>query len=517
MTRVLLVKPYQPSVCTARCPPLGILYLASELREALGSRLSIEALDARLYGMSPEQVACVAADADIVGISAENLEARATHEIARLLKAIDPQKRVVIGGPYAHYRALEVMEAGPEVDWVFDGEADRAFPEAVRRHLDGEPFDGLAGMYFRRGTEVVEPPGLDTIADLDALPFPAWDLADLDAYENHESFTVWRGRRRYATLFTSRGCPYKCAYCHDIFGKKFRWRSAENVVDEIRLLKDTYGVEEFQIIDDIFNLHKPRLRKIFAMLEERYEPGELAFCFPNGLRGDILKKDVIQTLKKGGTYSITVAVETVTDRLQKLIQKDLDVPKVGDFIRYAHEEGILVKAFFMLGFPTESRREMWNTFKFAWRSPLTFANFFSVIPQPATPLYELAKRENPEALAKVCQDDYLTGKSWYELAYGFPLRVALTLASGLFYLAAPWRVWRILRRIPLWNCTFMLNGLGGPLFSRVRRRFAPHRPQRWEAPPASATGRTIGSTAKSPAARDHPAPIDLGVGDRPLL
>jgi anaerobic magnesium-protoporphyrin IX monomethyl ester cyclase len=483
MAKVLLVKPFQPAVCTGMSPPLGILYLASTLRQQLGGRVSVEALDARLYSLRPDEVAHAARDADIVGISAENLEAAATKEIARLIKRRDPAKRVVVGGPYAHNRATEVMRDCPEVDWTFDGESDRVFPEAVGRYLDGRDFDGILGMYHRRGGEVRQPAGTDTIKDLDALPFPAWDLVDFEAYEQAEAMNVWRKRRRYGSLFTSRGCPYKCAYCHDIFGKRFRFRSAENVVEEICLLVDEYGVEEFQVVDDIFNLHKPRLNKIFSALEQRYGTGKLCFIFPNGLRADILTDDVVRTLKRGGTYAVSLAIETVTPRLQTLIQKDLDIPKTKRFIDVCHREGILTRGFFMLGFPTETRREILSTVRFAIRSRLTAATFFSVVPQPETPMYDLAKRVDADALARVNQDDYYMGRSWYELATGFSIRRLSSFAFLAFYLLSPARLLRIATSIPLWNLKHILRQflgiavLGRDIMNPGRRRLRRFRPE----------------------------------------
>ena len=143
---------------------------------------------------------------------------------------------------------------------------------------------------------------------------------------------------------------------------------------EIYLLVDQYGVEEFQIVDDIFNLHKPRLKMIFAGLEQRYGVGKLHFIFPNGLRGDILTEDVVKTLKRGGTYALSLAVETVTPRLQTLIEKDLDIPKTKRFIDLCYQEGILARGFFMLGFPTETKKELLSTIWFALRSHLRSAS-----------------------------------------------------------------------------------------------------------------------------------------------
>ena len=99
--------------------------------------------------------------------------------------------------------------------------------------------------------------------------------------------------KRYAPIFTSRGCPYLCNYCHDLFGKRFIHRSSEHVLEEIELLYENYGVDEFEIVDDIFNLHKPRLKKIMGEVKRRW-PGKIHFCFPNGVRADIMDEEVIE-------------------------------------------------------------------------------------------------------------------------------------------------------------------------------------------------------------------------------
>ena len=120
--------------------------------------MSVEAIDARLYSLTPEEVCRMVRDADIVGLSAENLEARVTKEIATLVKRMDPTKIVAVGGPYAHYRAPEVLEGCPDVDWAFDGECDRVFPKPFVASPTAS-FDGILGMHYREDGEILRPLG----------------------------------------------------------------------------------------------------------------------------------------------------------------------------------------------------------------------------------------------------------------------------------------------------------------------------------------------------------------------
>ena len=323
---------------------------------------------------------------------------------------------------------------------------------AGKRCHQGSDIPGIS--YRKSDTEVVVTETQDSIADLEQLPFPDWSHVDLDLYAKRVNMMAMLKGNRYALLFTSRGCPYRCNYCHNIFGKRFVCQSPERVVKEIELLHETYGVTEFQIVDDVFNLHK---RRVIAIMEEvhRRWPGKMHFTFPNGLRGDILDEEVLDALKLGGTYAMAIAIETATPRLQDLVGKHLDIDKTFEMIGQANERGICVTGFFMLGFPTETVAELQATVQFALRSKLALAWFFTVIPQPETPIYALAAKEDQQALVATTRDHeegkvgyhHKMGASWYERAYGFPLRAYAGRARRRFYLS-PSRILRILRRIP---------------------------------------------------------------------
>ena len=455
--RILLIKPYQTVGTWMAAPQLGLLYLTSSLRERFGSDVDVRILDMKVNKQEPDVLPAVLDEyrPDLVGVSAMNCEGTATRKIARIVKAHDAGIVTALGGPFAHKRGEELLRE-TEYDWTFDGPAERTFAEAIARRFqgDGDLGTDIAGLSYKRADgELQLSTGQDVVMDLDSIPGPAWDLVDFDLYAGKSNMMGTLKGKRYANLFTSRGCPYLCHYCHDLFTKKFVHRSAEHVLAEIELLYETYGVDEFHIVDDIFNLHKPRLRHIMTEVARRW-PGKLHFAFPNGVRGDILGEAEIDLMAKAGTYAMCIAIETVTPRLQHLIEKNLKFEKAENAIRWADERGILTVGFFMLGFPTETREELDATVDFALRSKLTMAYFFHVIPQPATPLYELAKKEAPEALAATIRDEELSGGGYrgrfqlfYERAYDFPLTDFIDPAARRFYLR-PGRALKIVRRYP---------------------------------------------------------------------
>ncbi|MCC7515966.1 MAG: B12-binding domain-containing radical SAM protein [Pseudomonadales bacterium] len=453
--RILLLKPYQPIAVPTHSPPIGLLYLASSIRAKLGKHADVRVIDMKLHHMPVEAIDPILHEfqPDVVGFSALNYEAHASHQLARHIKTINPDTITVFGGPYALKNATQILEDHC-IDWVFEGAADRSFPEVLLRIAQGrQPDDSILGMSFRKpDNSVCIATHQDQINNLDSLPPPAWDMVDLDAYAKTPNMANNLKGKRYALLFTSRGCPYLCNYCHDLFSKKFVYHSVDYVITEIERLYEQYGVDEFQIVDDIFNLHKPRLKAIMGEVARRW-PGKLKFTFPNGLRADILDEDVINALSDAGTYLVCVAVETVTPRLQELVEKHLDIEKTRRAIQLLGKRNVQVNGFFMLGFPTETPEEIQATIDFAIHSNLTLAYFFSVVPQPGTPMYDLAMKENPEVTQTMSQIDsgvYRNMSSWYENAYGYPLARFLRIANLRFYLS-PKRGYWILTRLGLRN------------------------------------------------------------------
>jgi radical SAM superfamily enzyme YgiQ (UPF0313 family) len=291
---------------------------------------------------------------------------------------------VIAGGAHVSAWTDDVIE-DLNVDVLAFGEGEETFDEIVTAVSNGGEPVGIKGTAWRvdGGTEFGPP--REPISDLDRLPFPAWDLVRIESYERLPRPGNVR-RNRYMPIFTSRGCPFQCAYCHRTFPKRFRARSAENVLQELTTLAETYGINDIEIHDDAFNLDLTRAKKICKGIIERGL--NLSIAFPNGVRSDRLDRELVSLLARAGTTNMGVAVDTASQRLQKRVGRLLDIDRVRDAISWAKREGITTVGYFMLGFPTETREELEATVRFAEESDLLFASFFIVTPYPGTPLWE---------------------------------------------------------------------------------------------------------------------------------
>lgn len=386
MARVLLAKArFLNEGGMGAVAPLGILYIASVLREA-GHQVRL--FDAgELYNPEPFREALRAFRPSVVGLSAITIEARVMEQMARVCREELPETPIIVGGPHATaYPARCALN--PDIDFVVLGEGEITALDLVRALTQGglDPKSVAGVAYCGNDGKAVFTPAREPIADVDSIPFPAWDLMDFDLQARTRSMSSL-GSRRHMLLFTSRGCPFKCIYCHEVQGKKFRARSPENVVKEMHELKTRWGINDFEVVDDIFNFDRTRMLDILdRIVASKQDP---ALHFPNALRTDMLDEGQIKALRRAGTFFLCAAVETASPRLQKLTMKHLKVDKVEENIRIAVREGMYVRGFFMLGFPTETLSEARSTVDFALRSHLHEALFFIVTPFAGTALYEL--------------------------------------------------------------------------------------------------------------------------------
>lgn len=383
---VLLIQPYT-TMSQCNSPPLGLLYLASSLRSK--GPHTVKIIDLRLDNVPIQSRFPEVLDfkPDVVGLTGMSIESQAmTATIQFLATNLPTRPFFVVGGSHAT-TFPENTATIPYVDCVVISEGEETIVDLVQTLEDGSPLEQVKGIVFSKNGQMVRTPAREFIAHLDDLPYPAWDLIDLEHYFLAPNFHDSRGdKKRIVPIFTSRGCPFRCAYCLHMMGTRFRARSAENVLGEINYLYNTYGIEEIQIEDDIFNFDRARATRILESLASRQV--RLAICYPNGLRADLLKQEDLALYRKAGTYQICFGIESASDRILAMIGKRQDLEKINQVIAGCLAEGIGTHGFFMIGFPGETEEEIRRTIEFARQSQLVTANFSLVKLFPGTDLYE---------------------------------------------------------------------------------------------------------------------------------
>ena len=444
--KVLFVRPGTDIVQVP--PPMGLLYLAACLRKVGDHQSKI--FDGRLLEMNPGEILYYGAsdfDPDVLGITSLTMEGPAAHEIAAKFKKRWPNRPVLLGGPYST-SDLEKALNDPNIDFCFIGEAEKSFTDWVKAQENGSGVEQIEGIAYRLNGSIHSTPRGGFIEDLDRIPFPEWDLLDLDLYFKKRFLRIRtmnpnQLRDRAVPLVSSRGCPYRCSYCHNLFGKKLRHRSVQNVLNELVLLKEKYHIEEIEFIDDIFNLDIPRAKAIFR--EVIKQKLNLAFSFPNGLRSDSFDDELLEVMRQGGTYRLVFAIESGSRRIQKAIRKNLNLEKARENIEKANRLGFFMGGFFMMGFPDETEEEVWQTINFACNSKLHTANFFILTPFPSTEVWQQALQAGMSV-----HGDF---QHYYQVSVNLSkvpserLEKLRRIATAKFYLH-PMRIFRFATRVP---------------------------------------------------------------------
>jgi anaerobic magnesium-protoporphyrin IX monomethyl ester cyclase len=404
MSRILLVKCSQhEGVLSVFTFPLGLMHLASALRHD-SDKHEIEIYDLRIRDQDYSRLRETAArfKPDIVGLSAITMEVPSLNFSARTLREAGFDGPIIAGGPHPTHFPEDSL-AGNDIDYLVLGEGEETFKELVEQLSAGKDPRGVPGIAYRENGHVKRSAARPPIQDLDQLPLPAWDLVDVGEYSSFKSMSGLR-RGVYANLFTSRACPFRCTYCHSIFGKGFRARSAESVLAEVKMLVDEYGVECLEIVDDIFNCDLERAKKIFDLL---YHEGiRTDIAFPNGLRCDRLDREFLEKLRRFPASLVCVPVESASERIQKLIKKNLNLSRVNEIIDICADLRIYTRGYFMLGFPTETRDEIRATVDYAVNSKLHSALFFIVIPFKGTELYDMCMQHKKAGDLRFEDHDY---------------------------------------------------------------------------------------------------------------
>ncbi len=372
-------------------PPLGLGYLAksimaegfeAEILNGVKEKLNIKALRNVLKKKRP----------DVVGIQVFSCEISIVNNYLKLIKKEFPEIRTVVGGAHISAVGKETFEDVKGADFAFMGEAEIGFPLFLKELRAGtRNFDNIPGLIWKDGNDFkVNPPAI--VEDLDKLGMPAWELMDPRELPPAPQGAIYRNFP-IAAISTSRGCPYQCTYCanHIIAGRKIRARSVNNIIEEVEFLIDKFSIKELHIIDDTFTQNRERVKEFCEELLRR--DIHLTLTFPNGARLNTLDEEILGLLKKCGCYSITVGVESGSQKILNDMKKALTIKTIKEKIKLINKKGIDVTAFFIIGYPTETRETIEQTIKFATELEIKRAHFSLFLPLPGTEATEMLKKE----------------------------------------------------------------------------------------------------------------------------
>ncbi|HOW97516.1 MAG TPA: radical SAM protein [Kiritimatiellia bacterium] len=363
-------------------PPLNLAYLAA-IAEAAGHRVRITDAEAEALPMETTVDRVLAEKPDLVGVTATTPFYHIACDLAAQIRKRSAAP-IAIGGP--HVTVLREAAFPREMDFAFIGEADRTWPAFLERFADGRDPGDVPGLLYRQDGKVRYTGPALPVEDLNALPVPARHLLKADRY----FLGTLEGAKRFTSIMTVRGCPYRCIFCSTkVFGRDTRRRDPPLVLDEIRDCVERFGIEHFMFMDDTLTLHREHIRAICRLLIE----ARLNITFEGSTRANLVDEETVRLMRKAGLIRLSFGLESVDPGIRKTMRKQVPLESYIQANRLTRKHGIETLNSCMIGLPGETRETIRATLRFLRESrEIEQANISIAVPYPGTELYEMARR-----------------------------------------------------------------------------------------------------------------------------
>ena len=360
--------------------PLGLLYIAGNLRH---NGIDVHFLDCNGEGLCLEESVkkIVSGRPRIVAISCLTQEAYMVEELLKKLRPLLPDSTIVMGNLHSSYFARYYLENGI-ADVVVHGEGEKVMVDLAQAILNKKPLFNVHGISFMDAVGSVIATPVHVIDDLDALPVPAWDLANLKNYKSPFYYNSHPNKTRI--MVTSRGCPIGCTFCTIHEGQKVRFQSPERVIDEIKFLIREYGTTHINFLDPMFLSKPKRVMEICALIKSE----GLQFRWSCEGHVNYAKPDLFKAMQEAGCETLFFGLESADDGLLRTIGKKTRAGQNAKAIHMADQAGIKPVGFFMLGLPGETEELTRKSIDFALSLPLDMAVFSITVPYPGSQMYK---------------------------------------------------------------------------------------------------------------------------------
>jgi radical SAM superfamily enzyme YgiQ (UPF0313 family) len=364
-------------------PPLGLAYIVAVLKK---NNIEVELIDDYVTDLGIRGIIerVKEKNPDIVGISCLTPSAMEVYNVAKKIKAIKPDIKIVLGNVHASYFA-EIILKGKIADIIVHYEGEYTFLELAKAIKENKDIDNIQGISFLRDSEVVHNPSRSLIMDLDELPFPAWHQFPIKFYR-FPSFVT--SDKSALPVLASRGCPSRCIHCSAVktMGKRYRERLSCKVVDEIEHLIENFGLKQFVFLDATFALHKKHGLEICDEIISRKINNKITWACET--RPDVVDRELLKRMYDAGCRRICYGFESGNQSLLNTLKKGFTLKDSRDAARYTKKIGIKTIGSFIFGTPGETKETIKQTIQFVKELKLDFIKYHILTPFPGTPFYE---------------------------------------------------------------------------------------------------------------------------------
>jgi radical SAM superfamily enzyme YgiQ (UPF0313 family) len=316
--------------------------------------------------------------ADLVGISTITPTAPRAYAIADRIREMGIP--VIMGGPHVTYLAEEALE---HADFVIRGEGERALTELIDAWEAGGDYSRISNLSYGKDNRIIHNPKQPLADSLDSLPFPDLSLLKRDQ--------PTKGGRSTIPVLTSRGCPFDCTFCSvtGMFGKKYRFRSAENVLAELRQYNSRRNMIFFY--DDNFTANRKRTKELLeGMIREKFK-----FHWTTQVRADVAKDvELVRLMKRAGCHTLYIGFETVNPDSLEEMKKKQTVEEITQAVKVLRKNRIHIHGMFVYGFDQDDWKTVKKTVRFAKKAKLNTTQFLILTPAPGSEFYEKVASEN---------------------------------------------------------------------------------------------------------------------------
>lgn len=347
-------------------PPLGILYIATILRDELGTEVTL--LDQAAEGYTIEETAkwVQKQNPDIVGFSALASSGKTAARIAQKVKENNPDITTIFGNYYATFNDQRILNTYPQVDIIVRGEGEETAKELVEVIQKKRSLKKVKGITFKEKNQIITTPDRPLIKNIDELPIPDRTLLNI---EYHSTLIGAIGApRKFTTLLSSRGCPYRCRFCgcQNIVHGTWRPRSVDKTFEELEQLVGE-GYRQFLFVDDSFTINQKRIVKLCKKIVK--EKLDVEWICEG--RVNHASYELMRWMVKAGCKIIYFGIESATQRILDYYRKQVTPQQSKAAVKTARKAGMdIIVGSFILGAPTETRQEIEKTLKFAQENPL---------------------------------------------------------------------------------------------------------------------------------------------------